>query len=261
MKTPGGSRLRALREYLGKTQLEVEIDAELGLGYLQRIESGKVRHPERDTLERILTALGAQYTERRDILELFGYAVDTPLPLQPEIEWAIASCQSELATAVFPAYLLDCAHRVLAWNAFFIKLFGPIGLSHPYCLSVLKMLFDPRYSVTPLIANPDVFFPAQIRALRYEMRWFRSETWYEALIDEMLAECPLFRHYWLDSLAQQQSYLVAARPLVSFELNVPHAGLLRFRLTSEPFAQDRRFRVIYYIPADALTITQCVAWQ
>lgn len=261
MKTPGGSRLKALREYLGKTQLEVEIDAELGLGYLQRIEAGKVRHPERDTLERILTALGAQYTERRDILELFGYAVDTPLPSEYEIEWAIASCQAELVSAVFPAYLLDCAHRVLTWNKFFLKLYGPVGLNNPYCLSVLKILFDPRYRVTPMIANPDVFFPAQIRALRYEMRWLRGEAWCEALIDDMLSQCPLFKRYWMDTLAQKQNALIAARPLVPFELDVPQLGLLRFRLTSEPFAQDRRFRIIYYIPADAPTIAQCIAWQ
>ncbi len=43
--TPGGNRLRALREYRGRTQLDVELDASLGIGYLQRVESGKVRHP------------------------------------------------------------------------------------------------------------------------------------------------------------------------------------------------------------------------
>src|SRR5215831_10925384 len=86
--TPGGNHLKALREYIGKTQMDVELDADLGIGYLQRVESGKVRHPERDTLERILTALGAHYTERRDILELFGYVVETPLPDEDEIGWA-----------------------------------------------------------------------------------------------------------------------------------------------------------------------------
>ena len=40
--TPGGARLRALREQAGKAQLWVEAEAELGTGYLQRVESGKV---------------------------------------------------------------------------------------------------------------------------------------------------------------------------------------------------------------------------
>src|SRR5258708_27603910 len=99
--TPGGNRLKLLREDAGQTQLEVELDAELGMGYLQRVESGKGRHPERDTLERILVALETRYTEPRDILELFGYNVDAPLPNASEGELATSFCQAGLNTAVF----------------------------------------------------------------------------------------------------------------------------------------------------------------
>ena len=66
--TVGGNRLRALREYVGRTQLEVELEANLGLGYLQRVESGKVQRPERETIERILFSLfvdPVNMTERR----------------------------------------------------------------------------------------------------------------------------------------------------------------------------------------------------
>src|SRR5579871_3010026 len=122
--TPGGNRLKALRDDVGRTQLDVELDANLGIGYLQRVESGKVRYPERDTLERILSALGAHYTERRDILELFGYVVDAPLPDQQEIAWAIDACREELDQAVFPAYLLDCGHRLLVGNRLLTAIFG-----------------------------------------------------------------------------------------------------------------------------------------
>src|SRR5258708_21591572 len=128
--TPGGNRLKLLREDAGQTQLEVELDAGLGMGYLQRVEWGKVRHPEGDTLERIVAALGARYTEGRDILELFGYLVDAPLPDASEVAWAIGLCQAELNTAVFPAYLLDCAHRLLAWNPVFPRLLTPKTLKH-----------------------------------------------------------------------------------------------------------------------------------
>ncbi len=186
-ETPGGNQLRALREARRKTQLEVELDAHLGIGYLQRVESGKVRYPERDTLERILAALGAHYTERRDALELFGYVVDTPLPDEAEIAWAVNVCRSELDEAVFPVYLLDCAHRLLAWNAFLPRVFGDFAGRATHPLSMLRALFDPAYGVTARIANPDVFFPAQMRALRYQMRLFHGEAWYDALIEELRA--------------------------------------------------------------------------
>jgi transcriptional regulator with XRE-family HTH domain len=211
--TPGGNRLRALREFCGKTQLDVELDASLGIGYLQRVESGKVRYPERDTLERILAALSAHYTERRDILELFGYIVDTPVPDTAEIEWAVAACQLELTDAVFPAYLLDCVHRLLAWNSFLPRLFGVENFGAQ--VSMFKLLFDPAHHVTALIANPEEFFPAQIRILRYEMRLFRGEAWYNRFIEEMVAECPLFEHYWSRSIANPQEYPVVRLCLIS----------------------------------------------
>lgn len=256
--TPGGNRLKALREYAGRTQLDVELDSNLGMGYLQRVESGKVQHPEKDTLERILAALGARYSERREILELFGYVVDTPLPDADEIQWAVGVCQTELDNAVFPAYLLDCAHRLLVWNHFFARVFR-IEDRRLTSVSMLRVLYDPAYGVTPMISNPDLFFPAQIRALRYEMQHVRGEAWYQSLLNDLLLECPLFRKYWQETEGEQR-HPIAARPLFPLELTLPDVGRLQFWLTSEPFAQDRRFRVIYYLPADSVTMQQCVAW-
>ena len=254
--TPGGNRLRTLRENAAKTQLVVEFEASLGTGYLQRVESGKVAQPERDTLERILTALDARYTERRDVLEMFGYVVDTPLPTDADHEWAIAACQTELRDAVFPCYLLDCAHRLLVWNHFFPKLFG---LRDAKYLSALHLIFDPRYGVTDRIYNQAEFFPAQIRAMHHQMQSMRTEAWAIALVDDMLQHHPIFTKYWA-MVSTAHTITLPARPLVPFEFIAPEIGLLRFRLTSESFAQDRRFRVIYYLPADPKTMQQCLDW-
>jgi transcriptional regulator with XRE-family HTH domain len=256
--TPGGNRLKLLREASGKTQLDVELDASLGSGYLQRVESGKVQRPERETVERILAALGARYTERRDILEMFGYIVDTPLPDDAEIEWAIQACQPELHEVIFPAYLLDCAHRLLAWNQLAPSLFNT-DVAVLVGVSVLQVLFNPRYSVSPLIHNPDEFYPATLRALREQVQLYRGESWHVALIEELKAQAPLFRRYWL-STESDRRYPTAARPLTPIEFKLPDSGLLKFWLTSESFMQDRRFRIIYYLPADAKTIQQCAAW-
>jgi transcriptional regulator with XRE-family HTH domain len=258
--TPAGNRLRALREAAGKTQLEVELDAELGSGYLQRVESGKVRHPERETLERILSALEARYTERRNILELFGYSVDAPLPNKEEIAWAVALAQPELDAAVFPAYLLDCAHRLLLWNPIFPKLFQIDDLIRrektKNYISVLRLLFDPNYGLTPLIANPDIFFPASIRALHTEMQLFHGEAWYDQIIEDMRT-CPNFEKYWIQPVS---THHFAARPLTPLEFKLPGIGLLQFRIMAEAFVQDRRFRVIYYLPANPITMQKCLDW-
>jgi transcriptional regulator with XRE-family HTH domain len=253
--TPGGNRLKALRELAGRTQLDIELDASLGMGYLQRVESGKVRHPERETLERILAALGVRYTERREVLEMFGYIVDAPVPNEGEMRWAVDACQAEIHNGVFPAYLLDCAHRLLAWNTFASKL---LNVRLQALMPILRLLFDPAYNLMPRIANPQEFFPAQIRALRYEMYPFQNELWYKTLIEDMLGY-RLFEQYWTASQTQQM-YPTAARPLVPIELNIADVGVLQFRLVAEHFAQDRRFRMIYYLPAEPKTMQHCLTW-
>jgi transcriptional regulator with XRE-family HTH domain len=255
-RTPGGKRLRALREFHGRTQLDVELGASLGIGYLQRLESGRVQQPEHDTLERILAALDARYTERREVLEMFGYVVDAPIPDDGEIEWAISVCQAELDSAVFPAYLLDCAHRLLYWNYLIPALFDTANTDGLRRVSMLKMVFDPTYPLAGRIRNPEAFFPAQIRALRYEMQRFHGEAWYGDLIEDMLG-CSEFEKHWQQEHAE--TVHIPARPLTPLVLSSDE-GLLGFRLIAEPFVQDYRFRVIFYLPADANTTQQCMRW-
>ncbi len=206
-------------------------------------------------MERILTALGARYTERRDLLELFGYIVDVPLPDESEIAWAITACQHDLDSAVFPAYLLDCTHRPLTWNSLAPRLF-PIAAFQSERVSMMRVIFDPTLGITPLIANPEVFFPAQIRAMRYEMAHFRAETWAAAVLDDLL-RYPVFVHYWSQA-ASINLHPTAARPLSPLEIDLPHTDRLQFRLLAEPFVSDRRFRVVYCLPADPVTMEWCL---
>lgn len=261
-RTPGGARLRAVREAVGKTQLWVEVEADLGTGYVQRVEAGKVVQPERVTLERILAALEARYSERREVLELFGYTVTTTPPTGEEVAWAQEVCRQPLRELPFPAYVLDCTHRLVAWNRYVPLLFG-IAPADPSLgglagKSLLAAWFDAASPLAPLVAEPDQFFPANIRALRYEMQQFRTEPWYTGVLARLDA-LPRFRRYW--ALAEQEPAPVsAARALVPVRLAVPGVGLLLFRLASEPFVRDARFRMIDYFPADPATMRQCAAW-
>ena len=304
--TPGGAKLRALRERAGKTQLWVEAEAELGTGYLQRVESGRVAQPERPTVERILDALGARYTERRATLEQFGYVVATPPPTEDEIAGARDAAHRELDEVAFPAYVLDCMHRLVAWNAYLPRLLGPTGDAP--CLhgddtdlprlrrsqaairgdagarrvgvvdqrpsgpdtgdprlqdlegrSMLAPWFDPASPLGALVVEPDRFLPALIRALRYEMQRYRAEDWYARMLAELFEALPLFRRYW-EQVAREPPSASAARALVPVRLAPPGAGTLLFRLSSEPFVRDARFRVIYYFPADPATMRWCAAW-
>lgn len=255
--TPGGERLRAVRERAGRTQLWVEAEAELGTGYLQRIESGRVRLPVRVTLERVLDALGARYSERREVLELFGYTVTTPTVSEDDVAWARAVSQHELSEFPFPAYVLDCTHRLIAWNHAVPHLFGlpPDQLARH---SLLAAWFDDASPLARLVADPERFLPALIHAMRYEMRHFQNEEWYAELLGQLLA-LPRFRHYWT-LVEEEPPPVTATRALVPLRLAVPGAGLLQFRLSAEIFARDARFRTVYYFPADLTTMHHCTVW-
>lgn len=260
--TLGGLRLQALRRQSGKTQLVVEADAGLGSGYMQRIESGKVRQPERATLERILAALEAGYSDRRDILALFGYLIATPLPTEDEIAWARHASRHELHELPFPAYVLDCGHRLLAWNRHVPHLFPIIAdeatrISHEHW-SMLHLWFDPRYGITALVRNPQTFFPQMVHAFRHQMQQFGNEAWYREVYEDLM-RLPLFKTSWerASAIAPLAS---AARAVVPVQLAIPHSGMLQFRIGAEAFTRDARFRIVYLLPADPATMRQCAAW-
>jgi transcriptional regulator with XRE-family HTH domain len=256
-RTLGGIRLRALRESCGKTQLDIELDANLGIGYLQRLELGKVQHPERETLERILSTLDVSFVQRREVLELFGYTAAMSMPSEMETNWAIDVFQFEVGQHTIPAYLLDCSQRLLAWNSLVPKLFGEIN-REPKRDLITRLIFDPVAGIASSVLNAEPFFSTQMRIFQYEMQRSGQASWYNTLINEM-RQYKVFDDYWVKESRVGQSQ-IAMRPLAHLQLDTIH-GSANFRLICEPFAQDNRFRVIYYMPADSDTIRQCVGWQ
>lgn len=255
--TPGGHQLRALRERYGKTQLDVELDANLGIGYLQRLELGKVQHPARDTLERIVEALGATFSERRALFECFGYAIPFSMPTDSEFQWAITVFQAESVSHVTPAYLLDCSHRLLTWNPPVTRLFDDIASETNFAL-MPELVFNPAHAVGASIINREAFLSAQIHILHYEQQRWGDATAYAAFIDRM-------RHYEIFDRQWRKhkpitSQPMMTRPLTYLQLDTSD-GVLQFWLIAQAFAQDPRFRVIYYLPADQPTTQQCHAWS
>ena len=123
---------------------------------------------------------------------------------------------------------------------------------------MLAPWFDPGSPFGALIAEPDVLLPAFVRALRFEIEAYRSEPWLAEMLAHQ-AELPLFRDHWLRA-EQEPPPISAARTLVPVTFDVPGVGRLQFRLVSEPFVRDARFRLIYYVPGDPTTMRQCAAW-
>ncbi|MBI1282563.1 MAG: helix-turn-helix domain-containing protein [Anaerolineaceae bacterium] len=253
----GGLRLKMLRESYGKTQLDVELDANLGIGYLQRLERGKVHQPEQDTLIRILDALGAGFVERREVCSLFGYAIPVTLPTAAEIQWAVNVFHSQVKDEHVPVYLLDCSHRLLAWNRQVKHLFGVLNTLKPDAL-LPRLIFDKVGGIAGLIINAETFFPAQVRIVHYERQRCGNGSLFDAFIDQMMT-IPTFAKYWVKG-DDSGGFQLPMRPLVPMKLDYGRRTL-QFRLIAESFVQDPRFRVIYYLPDNSATLRQCLEWH
>ena len=253
-ETSGGQRLRQLREEAGRTQLWVELEAGLGTGYLQRLESGRVAQPERGTLERILKALNAAYNERRTVMHRFGYRTPTAPPDEDEMRWARELAGSQLDEFPFPAYALDCLLRLVAWNAAADELLHVSRIGAADNRSMLEPWFDEGTHLGRMVVDPDAFLTALIVALRYELRRFREEPWTRELVAH-LRKILRFERYWQRTAAQPPA-LGAARALLPLRLNPTGDQILSFRLSSEPFIDDDRFRVVYYFPDDPATMAR-----
>jgi transcriptional regulator with XRE-family HTH domain len=257
-RSPGGSMLRTLRRAAMRTQLWVELEADLGTGYLQRIEHGKIGNPERETIERILTALDARFGERREVLERFGYAVRVLPPSAADRDWARSSCLHELNELPFPAYAIDCVFRVVAWNCQLARLFGAGDalLESFRERSVLEGWFDPTSPIGRTVAEPEQFLPRMLRTARFEGEQLGNPDWYGEILADLARRYPRIQAA-ADAIARDALRVSSARTLVPVRLIPAESPVCTFRLSAEPFLRDARFRLVYFLPADEAALRWC----
>lgn len=264
-RTPGGKKLEEIRKQTGLPQYKVEMDSAIGIGNLGKYESGERRNPSRKTLDRVLNALDAKFTDRVEVLERFGYIMNTPEPTEKEIAWAVKICQPIMDQLPFPSYLLDMQGFVLAWNYYLPKMLG-IRESRMETvlrrdrLTLFQAFFDKGTRLADLMEHSEVFLAHIIRVLRQDWEPFLEEDWCQALLNTSSAKYPEFKEFW-DMAADSRMTELPARPLANLQVKSPIMGPVEFRIARETMNRDKRFRVIYLIPADAATLDQCKKWN
>ena len=264
--TAGGKRLRELRERAQKRAGDVEYEANLGYNYLQRIESGRVQRPSKETVESILDALDARFTDRVEVLERFGYVTSIPVPTEEEQAWARAACQPVMDALPFPSYLLDMRSYLISWNHYIPAMLDVDDAQlrdiwKPEYLTLFEGFFDPRLRLVDMMENADAFLSHMIGVMRHDFETFYwEEEWCQPFVEQVMQREPEFKRYW-DMDVRPNAGEVSGRPLISLCLHSPTSGRVTFRVTVEFMRRDNRFRIIYLIPADAATIEVCEQWK
>lgn len=264
LKTPGGEKLRELRNAAKLSlidlavKLEVELGKQIDAGHINKIETGNIKKPQVETLEVILDGLLASYTDRRAVLEAFGYTVPVKLPTEQEIQEAIRLSAYEVHdTATHPVLLVDQSQRLWAWNRYTPRIIG----MHPddprtkqfIGVTLFDLTFNPEFETRLLIDNPNEYLPSMLQFIKAGTYAFRSEQWYKELIANASA-FPEFRSLW------ERLPTDIFRTIVPIKIYLPECGLLQFRISNGDLFPDPRFRMIHFTPFGAATLRTCAVW-
>ncbi|MBI2848200.1 MAG: helix-turn-helix domain-containing protein, partial [Chloroflexi bacterium] len=184
-----------LRQGLSQSELLAAIGWHAHPSRLSRYEQGRVV-PDRNTLEKLSSALGLRSDDRGRLLMEAGY-----VPTDEEVSAALQQLQPFMDAWKGPAYLTDFSWRFLGWNGPAAKIFGfpPDELERlprekP---RLLEFAFDSRWAVGRHIPE-EILVPfgrGQIARFKAQQRDRTRQRWYRQLLKRLMP-IPLFRELW-----------------------------------------------------------------
>jgi transcriptional regulator with XRE-family HTH domain len=262
-----GSYIRQLRE-----ERKISIMTLAGLcavmpRTIQEIETAATLRPARRTLLVILQGLSSikrlSVDERKKVLEPLGYRDQSLLPDDEESASIAQKWEQSVFELPHPVYLVDFAHRLLAWNRYIPRLIG-LNYGHPALepmrrKTLYDLIFNKQFDSAFAIANKESFLPEMLYVMRCEFEPFKEDAWCKDCIKEARDNYPEFRMLW-DKVQKMPIQELGLRTMGPIQIQPQGSALLSFHLLGTDFVNDSRFRVIQYLPANATTMRQCLEW-
>jgi transcriptional regulator with XRE-family HTH domain len=212
--------------------------AGMSVDYYIRLEQGRGPHPSRQVLSALARALMLTADERD---YLFRVAGESPPPVagpSREITPGIRHLLDSLPAT--PAYVVDAAYNVLAWNRLATCFIG--DLSGYEDRNMIRWTF--RREPTDVIWTDEHFVRftrAIVADLRAGYARYPGDTSIDHLVTEMLALSPQFAQMWAEHEVEVRA------PMVK-HVNDPQAGPLEFECQLLHIA-DSGQRLIAYCAA------------
>lgn len=266
MENRGGRLLRSLRKSRDETIENIATDAGITYKTLQGIETGVTKSPSLDTLRCVVDALHkivpVPLIDRQKVYVAYGYKKTYPLPTQAEINNAIQEWQEKCREVPYPAYLVDCAQRLLDWNQYAPRLVGlksgDLQLDQFAGVTIYDVTFALSNSFIKIV-NRDEYLADLMRTIKAEDSVFQYEDWYQDHLLEVQEKYPEFAELWkkIEVDVSGQFELGNNTPI---KLEIPGTGILTFRLSRINFVSDIRFFVVQWIPMDDFSMLQCLLW-
>jgi len=226
------------RRTQGLRRQEVAQIAGLSVDYYIRLEQGRGPNPSPQVLSAIARALMLSGDERDYLFRIAGQAPPEPAKPSREITAGIRNLLDSMTE--IPAYILDAAGNVLAWNRLATCFIS--DLSGHQDRNMIRWTFG-RTSEEHIRADSDAerFTRVTVADLRAAYARFPGDPAIQSLVTEMLALSPLFAQMW-------DSHEVQVRGPMMKRLVHPDAGPLEFECQVLHIA-DTGQRLITYCAA------------
>lgn len=231
----------------GLRREEVAALAGVSIDYLVRLEQGRDVNPSPSVLMAIGEALQLTPEDRRHLFHL------TKVSSSPEVCQSLGAPQREVTPGVqlvldrlapTPAFVLDGQYDVVAWNATWEQLVGPIGLLDGPVPNLARFTFlHPRARE----AYPDWEAVAddQAHGLRSAAPMWTGQDDFDRLVADLGTDAGF--------AARWASHRVAAKRGTVKRLVHPEVGELRLAHEVLQVPEPADLRVVVWLPVDAAT--------
>jgi transcriptional regulator with XRE-family HTH domain len=222
----------------GLRRQEVAQLAGMSVDYYIRLEQGRGPHPSRQVLSALARALMLSADERDYLFRMAGSAPPQPARPSREITPGIRHLLDSMPAT--PAYVVDAAYNVLAWNQLAIHFIG--NLAGHADRNMIRWTF--RRSPVDSIWSDEHFLrftKSTVADLRANYARYPGDPEIESVVTEMLALSPQFAGMWA-------AHEVEARgPMLKY-VHHPQAGPLEFECQVLHIAETGQ-RLIAYCAA------------
>jgi transcriptional regulator with XRE-family HTH domain len=219
----------------GLRRQEVAQLAGMSVDYYIRLEQGRGPHPSRQVLSALARGLMLTADERDYLFRVAGESPPNVAGPGREITPGIRYLLDSLPET--PAYVVDAAYNVLAWNQLATYFIG--DLSGHADRNMIRWTF--RRSGTDTLWSDEHFLRftrATVADLRVGYARYPGDPEIESLVTEMLALSPQFAEMWA-------AHEVEARAPMLKYIDHPEAGPLEFECQVLHIAETGQRLIVY----------------
>ncbi len=242
-----------IKDYRIRKRLS-QIELSLKIGWndstrLSRIEQERAGTPERETVDKIISALGLNTQERGEFLLAGGY-----LPTEEEVELMVAQYKQRILDWRYPAYLMDFSWRILFLNKSTIDVFHfsrDLLTGKPlFQLNLLDNIIMPLEVEVFKGDDKDSLLPLNrvlVSQFKAEHLGQENDKWYKQLVSNYLKN-KNFYYLWEKYTAE-----VYHKKLREYEYKLvkeKNGSTSIFHIFDSSLINDRRFTLVLYLPAN-----------